>query len=58
MGCPRRSASVMASPFRNTVSDLAKPASQSCSVISSPPGVNQAMSPSWSPAPGTGLPWK
>ena len=36
----------MARPLRNTVSDLAKPASQSSSVISSPVRVNQAMSPS------------
>ena len=41
---PRGSGSVIASPLRNTVSDLAKPTAQSSSVISSPAGVNQAMS--------------
>src|ERR1700692_3163401 len=42
---PRGSGSVIASPFRNTVRDLAKPTAQSSSVISSPAGVNQTEAP-------------
>ena len=43
-GSPRLSTSVMPLPLRNTVTHLPKPESQSCSVISSPAGVNHAMS--------------
>src|SRR5713101_4212001 len=45
----------IASPFRKTPSDLAKPAFQSSSLISFACGVNQAMS--FTPVPWSGRPW-
>lgn len=55
---PREPGSEIASPLRNTVSARACCACQSRARISSPCGVNQAMSESSSCVPSTGRPWK